>query len=242
MPERGLATHTSSRRTTRPPGGPAEKYARIHKSWPWAGSRSARALTAPSTVSPLSDWEFEQYVQAEVDGEATPEQLAVLEADRVAWRSALSLLRRDAEEHLESARSLRGDEREQVIADLESELRRITAAWARHTGQPVTPPASPRSNPRAAGERPARDEREDRPNAPATVQLQVSWVPGRVVAWAAGGGERHIVAERLTAMLTAASAPSSGWNRHEAASIPGGGKADALAIPCLLYTSPSPRD
>ena len=47
----------------------------------------------PSTLK-LSDWEFEQYVQAEVDGEATPEQLAVLEADRVSWRAALRQLAR----------------------------------------------------------------------------------------------------------------------------------------------------
>ncbi len=190
-------------------------------------------MTTTPTTKPLSDWEFEQYVQAEVDGEATSEQLAVLAADRVSWRAALALLRRDAEEHLESARTLRGEEREQVIADLESEHRRITAAWARHTGQPITPPATQRSNQRTqpSGDRQARESREELPNAPATVQLQVSWVPGRVVAWAAGGGEKHIDAERLTAMLTTASAPSSGWNRHEAASIPGGGKADALAIP-----------
>ena len=44
-------------------------------------------MNPPSTVKRISDAEFEQYVQAEVDGEATPEQLAVLEADRVAWRT-----------------------------------------------------------------------------------------------------------------------------------------------------------
>ena len=75
-----------------------------------------------SALSSISDWEFEQYVQAEVDGEATAQQLAVLEADRVAWRSALAGLRREAEEHLERARSIRGEERAQVVADLESEV------------------------------------------------------------------------------------------------------------------------
>ena len=32
-------------------------------------------------------------------------------------------------------------------------------------------------------------------------------------------------------MLTAASAPASGWTRHESVSLPGGARADALAIP-----------
>ena len=191
-------------------------------------------------MKPISDWEFEQYVQAEVDGEATPEQLAVLAADRVAWRAALASLREDAEEHLASARALRGDEREQVIADLESEQRRIAAAWARHTNQRVDRPAaqaddarpSQRVAPRGAArdERQAKVDREQQSRAPATLQLQVSWVPGRVVAWAAGGGERAD-SEQLGSMLTAASAPASGWAKHEAVSLPGGARTDALAIP-----------
>jgi superfamily II DNA or RNA helicase len=190
-------------------------------------------------MKPISDWEFEQYVQYEVDGEATPEQLAVLEADRMAWRTALLSLRRDADEHLASARSLRGDERAQVIADLENEQYRLTAAWARHNNQPIPPRGGTRESTRDSGGRDDRaprgradrEEREDRSTAPATVQLQASWVPGRVVAWAAGGGERNIDGERLAAMLTASSAPGSGWTRHESVSVPGGAKADALSIP-----------
>ncbi len=41
---------------------------------------------------------------------------------------------RDAEDHLERAQSLRGEEREMVIADLESERRRLADAWARLDG------------------------------------------------------------------------------------------------------------
>ena len=39
---------------------------------------------SPSSLK-LSEWEFEQYVQSEVDGEATPEQ-AAREAERRARR------------------------------------------------------------------------------------------------------------------------------------------------------------
>ena len=128
-------------------------------------------MTTPSTLKRVSDWEFEQYVQAEVDGEATPEQLAVLEADRMSWRTALLNLRRDAEEHLASARSLRGDERAQVIADLESEQHRLAAAWARHNNLPIPPKGgarepAPREERQARG---ARAERDASPHAPATV-------------------------------------------------------------------------
>jgi hypothetical protein len=190
--------------------------------------------TVPATVKPISDWEFEQYVQAEVDGEATPEQLAVLQADRMSWRTALLNLRHDAEEHLASARNLRGDERAQVIADLESEQHRLAAAWARHNNLPIPPKGGAREQaPREERQpRGAKAEREQPvPNAPATVQLQASWVPGRVVAWAAGGGERNVDTERLTELLASASAPSAGWTKHESVSVPGGARADALSIP-----------
>ncbi|HEY5172636.1 MAG TPA: hypothetical protein VIK54_12995, partial [Acidimicrobiia bacterium] len=85
-------------------------------------------MTATPTPTPLAPWQFDMYVDAEIDGEATPEQLAVLEADPVAWRASLLALLRDAEEHLASARQLRGEEREQVLADLESEHRRLATA------------------------------------------------------------------------------------------------------------------
>src|SRR5579862_2572509 len=224
-------------RTARSPSRPAEPDAREHRSRrqsPIAGADARAGWCAmTSTLRPISDWEFEQYVQAEVDGEATADQLAVLEADRVAWRAALAGLRTEAEEHLERARTLRGDERAQVVADLESEVDRIAAAWARHNGQPPPPSAASR------GARPARpqrdDDRADEPRdtaspAPATVQLQVSWVPGRVVAWAAGGGE-EVDGDRLAELLAAAGAPGAGWTRHDPVTLPGGSRADALSIP-----------
>src|SRR5690242_3278780 len=223
-------------RTARPPNRPAEPDARepgSRRRSPIAGADArARSDVMTSTLRSVSDWEFEQYVQAEVDGEATAEQLAVLEADRVAWRAALAGLRRETEEHLERARSLRGDERAQVVADLESEVDRIAAAWARHNGQPPPPSAATRAARPGRRERdePADDDHSTASPAPATVQLQVSWVPGRVVAWAAGGGE-EVDAERLAELLAHAGAPSAGWTRHDPVAIPGGSRADALSIP-----------
>jgi hypothetical protein len=180
-----------------------------------------------STLRPVSDWEFEQYVQAEVDGIATPAQLAVLEADPVGWRAALASLRRETEEHLERARSIRGEERAQVVADLESEVDRIAAAWARHNGQPPPPSAASR-NRRPREER--VEERDTTSPAPDTLQLQVSWVPGRVVAWAAGNGE-PVDGDELAELLAAAGAPSTGWTRHDAVTLPDGTRADALSLP-----------
>ncbi|MDQ1449068.1 MAG: hypothetical protein QOC79_2039, partial [Actinomycetota bacterium] len=56
-------------------------------------------MTGTPTSTPLAPWQFDMYVDAEIDGDATPEQLAVLEADPVAWRASLLAHLRDAEEH-----------------------------------------------------------------------------------------------------------------------------------------------
>ena len=145
-------------------------------------------MTGTPTPTPLAPWQFDMYVDAEIDGDATPEQLAVLQADPVAWRASLLALLRDAEEHLASARSLRGEEREQVIADLESEHRRLADAWARHTGQrrAETSPRPARTNRNARDDRGEPDVVDERDLEPGVVEVQVSWEPGRVVAWAAG--------------------------------------------------------
>ena len=128
---------------------------------------------------------------------------------------------RDAEEHLASARTLQGEERAQVVADLESEHRRLAAAWKRLTVGP---------------ERAAREQDDDLDDdevlAPGTVQLQVSWEPGRVVAWAAGPATPLAPADDVTAMLTAAGAPASGWIPHAPVPVPGvSGNAEAFGIP-----------
>jgi superfamily II DNA or RNA helicase len=190
---------------------------------------------SPSTgVVGLAPWQFDMYVGAEADGVATPEELAVLEANPIPWRAALVALLRDAEEHLESARSLSGEERAQVIADLESERRRLAAAYARLTHDPSVDERDDARAPEPGGKR--RGSRVDREPEPepvedGTTELQVSWEPGRVVAW--GGGLRAPVADRaqVTALLAAAGAPESGWSRHTAVPLPAGGTADALAIP-----------
>ena len=190
---------------------------------------------SPSTgVEGLAPWQFDMYVGAEADGVATPAELAVLEANPIPWRAALVALLRDAEEHLESARSLSGEERAQVIADLESERRRLAAAYARLTHDPSVEERDPARGPSrqasGAGRAPIASPSRNRSRT-AQTELQVSWEPGRVVAW--GGGLRAPVADRaqVTALLAAAGAPETGWSRHTSVPLPAGGTADALGDP-----------
>src|SRR4051812_48362555 len=100
----------------------------------------------------MSPWQFDEYVRAEADGHITPDELAALEADPTAWRTSLQFLLREAQEGLESARALKGDERQQVVADFEGEVRRLESALRRRNPKPAA-----RERPRERSrERPAR--------------------------------------------------------------------------------------
>ena len=96
----------------------------------------------------------------------------------------------EAEELVVAARSLPGEERDQVLADAQADQRRWSTAWDRFNGierseeadEPdVEPGAEPGAGP---GERPsAVAAATQTAAAPGVVRLQVSWRPGRVVAW-----------------------------------------------------------
>ncbi|MDQ1510844.1 MAG: hypothetical protein QOG50_2688, partial [Actinomycetota bacterium] len=174
--------------------------------------------------SGITAWQFDEYVLAEVDGYATPEQREVLEADPAAWRVSLGAMLREAEENLKRARSLPGDERDQVVADLELEVERLEAAVARQFPERAVEP-NPR---RERGER--SGERQQQPLPAGRTRLQVSWEPGRVVAWAGGQGAPVGSTEEVTALLAAAGAPESGWSPHPAVELSGGVNAEARAI------------
>ena len=113
-----------------------------------------RRLNPLIGVADLAPWQFDMYVGAEADGVATPEQLAVLEANPVPWRAALLTMLREAEEHLASARTLPGEERDQVVADLESERRRLAAAYERLTSERIVRGAPADGYPGRIRERP----------------------------------------------------------------------------------------
>ena len=141
---------------------------------------------------------------------------------------------RETEEHLASARTLPGEERDQVVADLESELERLAAAYERLTSERIAGTRGPTESAGPARRRGGRAEAvepEEEVPADGPVLLQVSWEPGRVVAWA--GGPHALVGDReqVAKLLAAAGAPESGWTRHAAVPLPGGGTADAMAIP-----------
>jgi len=178
-----------------------------------------------TSSAPVPAWQFELAVEDEAAGYATPEQLAVLEADRPRWQHALNALIRTADQHLNAARRLQGPERAQVLADAEADHHRLVLAWSRVTGIEVDAPAP---KPAAGG-----PDREADPDSllPEVVQLQLSWEPGRVVAWAGGPRCEPASADEVRDMLQAAEAPEAPWVEHAGVPLPDGEKAEAFSAP-----------
>ena len=82
----------------------------------------------------LTDDQFLVLVEAHAHGEASPEQVAVLEADHRRWTTSLVHLLADTEDTLEVLRRSNDEQTYQVLTDFENEHRRLLAAYARLTG------------------------------------------------------------------------------------------------------------
>ncbi len=172
----------------------------------------------------VDDSTFDLYVELEADDLATPDQLAVLEADPAAWRASLLRLLVDADEHIVAARRLTGEERDQVVADAEHVHRILTDALRRLTGERRPPPPGTSPGQPAAHREPDVVE-------PGVVRLQLSWEPGRVVAWAGGPGCPTATAEEVAKLLADGEAPAAPWTAHQELAVPGGDKAAAVSAP-----------
>src|SRR3954470_7629388 len=186
-----------------------------------------KSIADAATVAP---WKFDLYVEAEADGVATADELAVLEADRPGWRASLQRLLLESEEHLAAARNLRGEERDQVLADAQFDHRRFATAWARFHGEEYVEEHE-RPQRQQQQQRGAQPQREEAVFEPGVTQLQLSWEPGRVVAWGGGNNASTASAAEVKAMLAATGAPAGPWTEHAPVPMPNGEKADAVAAP-----------
>ena len=137
---------------------------------------------------------FEDAAWAAADGRATPEQLALLEANRTGWLDILEDLLEDLDDRLDVVRAIEGPERVQVVADFEAELAQLEAAYDLliKTDDPLAAIAA--ADP--VGE----------------VRLQASWVAGQIVVWAAGPGTQPADANELSDRLEAIGGPAGGWS------------------------------
>ncbi len=151
-------------------------------------------------------------------------EVATLETDPARWERVLLDLLEETEESLASARRLPRGVRRQVVRDFESDLEELADAYRRLTGLDATESTgesaqAPEVNALAA-------DVSTPPAEPAALQL--SWQPGRIVAWAAGAGSEPEPTERIIDRLAATGAPDRVWRPHPAFKLPGGHTAEAL--------------
>ena len=172
---------------------------------------------------PVSPDEFVDLVQDHLDGLASPETTALLQAHPKAWAAALLRLLDAVDLAIERLeQTLKGRERSMVLADFEREYQRIDELLTELIGPPTE----------RSGSAPTRPT-EPAPSIPEAglTQLQLSWSPGKVVAWAAGheapSGSESEVRERLAA----AGAGTIDWESHHSIKVPGQGRADAVSAP-----------
>ena len=178
-------------------------------------------MTAKPLPVPPDD--FLQLVQSHLDGQATDADMALLKSHERAWVAALLRMLDNVDLAIDRIdRKLKGSERSLVLADFESEYQRIDDVLTELVGPPATvdtpEPAEPEATPEpVVGE--------------GVTQLQLSWTPGRVVAWASGHGAESAPEAELLERLKQAGAGTVGWETHNQIKVPGQGKADAVSAP-----------
>lgn len=181
--------------------------------------------TTTATPLPVSPNEFVDLVQAHLDGLATDQEAELLRTHPEAWAAALLRILDTVDLTIERLeKRLRGRERSMVLADFEAEYRRIDGLLTELIGPPTERRAhhQPTSRPVKA---------EESPPGAGLTQLQLSWTPGRVVAWAAGHEAQAADEEDLRDRLNAAGAGTIDWESHHSVKVPGQGRAPAVSAP-----------
>jgi superfamily II DNA or RNA helicase len=169
--------------------------------------------------------EFDQIVRRHVDGVATDDEAAMLAENRRLWIRALYRLLDDVAETIDDTRAnVKGHVRALIVDDLEADYRDIERVLAELVGPPRVPIEDEGA---AAGV----DTAQLQPDETGTVQLQLSWVPGRVIAWAAGAGTRPERTDEVIERLREAGAGSVDWEEHRPVKLPSGARADAVSAP-----------
>jgi superfamily II DNA or RNA helicase len=179
---------------------------------------------------------------AVTEGQASAEQVALLEGDPEGTRRTFERLLDEVEANLDAVLATNGPEREMAIADLDGELDRLEAAYDRfhpRPDEPDPPDEDDRAGPKQVAPPAGAPAKTERPAAIVTgvgepageVRLQASWSGGLVVVWAAGPSAEPANIDGLADRLEAIGGPALGWSQHRDVALPAGAKAAALSIP-----------
>ncbi|MEM9562539.1 MAG: DEAD/DEAH box helicase [Actinomycetota bacterium] len=176
-----------------------------------------------ATPLPVSPDAFVELVQAHLDGLASDDQVELLRSNPQPWAAALLRLQDSVDLAIERLEQrLKGRERSMVLADFEREYQRIDEVLTELIGPPTT---------RRPESEVARTDDAATPAGPGLTQLQLSWSPGKVVAWAAGHDAPSADEAEVRERLSAAGAGTITWASHHSIKVPGQGRADAVSAP-----------
>jgi superfamily II DNA or RNA helicase len=178
--------------------------------------------------------DLEQLVLDHLDDLTGDDDVAVLGAHRAAWIRTLERVLDDRRRTLDQLRRrLAGIERELVLPDFEDDVRRAAAVLRELTGLPLDEWGDEIAGGEAVQQQqtPAEPAPEEPEEARGTVALQLSWTPGRVVAWGAGRGAEPESADEVRARLRAAGGGTVTWEEHRPVRLPDGARAEAVSTP-----------
>jgi len=166
-------------------------------------------------------------VQAHLDGRETERDRAVLERFRQDWVRVLYRLLDRADRIIdETRRTVRGPERFVIIDDFDREAHRIDDVLTELLGPPSEDELEPdgrRPKGRAPVEQPVVE--------PGTIELQLTWEPGSIIAWAGGHNAPPENAAGVRARLAAVGGGSVPWEDHRPLKLPDGTRAEAVRAP-----------
>ena len=179
---------------------------------------------AASALVPMRWEQIARLVWADAHSAVQAADATALGTDPQRWERVLLDLLEQTEQSLAEARRLPRPIRRQVVRDFEADFSDLAAAYRRLTGLDAT----------AVPEEDDADADTATPDAsahgppPEPVALQLSWQPGRIVAWAAGARSESESAGQVMDRLAAAGAPDSVWRQHPNITLPDTGSAEAL--------------
>ncbi len=172
----------------------------------------------PQVDERLPDSVFDALVDAEIEGDASEQDVARLFAEARRWRAALFDRLEEADDAYDRAKQLNEPERTHVMRDFQAIGDDVDAALDRldiREGRPLPEPGDP----------PAKADKGERAEA----KLQASWSPSQVVVWFGGSDEVASKRAGLVKVLQELGAPSDVWGDHEPINLPNNRRAAALA-------------
>ena len=169
-------------------------------------------------------------MQAHLDGRETEQDRAVLERFRDDWVRVLYRFLDRADRVIEETRrTVRGPERIPIIEDFDREAYRIDEVLTELLGPPSEDELAADGGPRKGKGKPAPAPHE--PVEPGVTELQLTWEPGSIIAWAGGKDAPSETIAGVRARLAALGGGSVPWEDHRPLKLPDGGKAETVRAP-----------